>query len=297
MVRPAHFGYNVQTAVNNVFQTDITMDNDRLRTVAQQEFDTLVEALIQHGVQVDVWNDNPDVIKPDAVFPNNWFSTTPEGVLITYPLFAPNRRTERDENLIAHIERNYRIVKRYSFEQYEDQHLYLEGTGSMLFDHARRIIYACISPRTDLELLNKISVLLDYEVHHFYATDPNGQAIYHTNVMMCLGHQMVIVCLESIRKPDEKQKLIERYESQALTIVDISMQQVYAFAGNMLQLKSHSGEWLLVMSEQARKSLNPAQIKTLERYSTIVSADISFIENVGGGSARCMIAEMMPDAK
>lgn len=293
MIRPASFGYNAETAVNNSFQTiGKKSDEEPIKEQAQVEFDRMVELMTEAGVDVHVWNDSADPKKPDAVFPNNWFSTTPGGAMITYPMFAKNRRIEREEAILDYVEQQFHVERRYEFQHYEEQDLFLEGTGSMLFDHDAKIIYACLSPRTSIELLDKMSVLAGYEIIAFTSVDRGGQPIYHTNVMMALGVKEVIICLDSIPDEAEKLKVQEAIARSNRSIIDISYDQVEAFAGNMIQLKNQLEEPVLVMSKQAYDSLTELQVKELESTSAIVAPDISTIEKYGGGSARCMIAEI-----
>lgn len=293
MIRPANFGFNAETAVNNAFQSKADRNEESsIRELAKLEFDNMVEALQMANVDVHVWQDDEKVIKPDAVFPNNWFSTTPDGALITYPMFAANRRIERDARILDYVESNFIVERRYEFEHYEDSGLFLEGTGSMIIDHDAHVIYACLSPRTDIQLLDKISVLLNYEVMAFNSVDENSQQIYHTNVMMALAEYHAIICMDSITSMDEQQRLQGRVEAGGKTLFPISHKQVNAFAGNMIQLRNYVGEPVLVMSLQAYNSLTKTQVEILQEHYTLVTPDITTIEKYGGGSARCMIAEI-----
>lgn len=298
MIRPANFGYNPQTAVNNAFQTEADEnDQTRIAEQAQAEFDDMVKSMRAVGIDVHVWQDSADPIKPDAIFPNNWFSTTPDGSLLTYPMFAPNRRIERDPAIIDFIEHDFDVVRRYEFEHFEAKDLFLEGTGSILYDHDEKVAYACLSPRTDIRLLDKLAVLLGYKIVSFTSVDERNVPIYHTNVMMALGEEYAIVCLDSIPSEEEKEKLIAAIEAGNRTVFPISYAQVNAYAGNMIQLRNKEGEPVLVMSAQARKSLTKNQVKTLESSSILLSPDIQTIEEYGGGSARCMIAEIFLDKR
>lgn len=298
MIRPANFGYNPQTAVNNAFQTEADEnDQTRIAEQAQAEFDEMVKSMRAVGIDVHVWQDSADPIKPDAIFPNNWFSTTPDGSLLTYPMFAPNRRIERDPAIIDFIEHDFDVVRRYEFEHFEAKDLFLEGTGSILYDHDEKVAYACLSPRTDIRLLDKLAVLLGYKIVSFTSVDERNVPIYHTNVMMALGEEYAIVCLDSIPSEEEKEKLIAAIEAGNRTVFPISYAQVNAYAGNMIQLRNKEGEPVLVMSAQARQSLTKNQVKTLESSSILLSPDIQTIEEYGGGSARCMIAEIFLDKR
>ena len=207
MIRPANFCYNPQTGVNNVFSNEAEKgEEESIHAKAVKEFDRMVAEIIEAGIDVHVWNDSETPKKPDAVFPNNWFSTTPNGAFVTYPMFAKNRRIERDPRIIDYIETMFEVERRYEFEHYEAKDLFLEGTGSMIMDHDEKVIYACLSARTDIELLDKMSVLSGYEVVAFTSTDEDGQPIYHTNVMMALANDLAIICMESIDKDQDLEK-------------------------------------------------------------------------------------------
>ena len=293
MIRPANFGFNSETAVNNSFQS--APDNDLENTISQsaiKEFDAMVEKLQIHGIEVKVIEDTPKPIKPDAIFPNNWLSFHNNNTLITYPMFAQNRRTERRDDIIKEFEESLGYDVRYKFEFYESENLYLEGTGSMILDRVNKIVYACISPRTDIQVLDKFCVLMGYRKLVFHAYDIDGALIYHTNVMMCVGQDFAIVCLECIHSDDEKEELIDLLESSGKEIIEISLDQVNQFAGNMLQLLTDQMSGILVMSQSAYTSLEADQIDKIRAHSQILALDIPIIEKYGGGSVRCMMAEI-----
>lgn len=291
MVRPKNFGFNFETAANNTFQNDdASLTPKEISDQALKEFNALVHLLETNGIHVDVIDDTDLPPKPDAVFPNNWFSTHEDGTLITYPMLSPVRRAERRDDIIEDLARHYGISKHYSFEVFEEQGQYLEGTGSLVLDRIHRIAYACISPRTDIELLDKFCVLRDYTpcaFHAYYQDKP----VYHTNVVMSLGTSYVVVCLECIPDEGERSRLIGSFGKTGKEIIEISSGQMAAFAGNMIQLQSRFGEAVCVMSEQAYKSLSKDQVATLERHNRIIFSPVFIIEKYGGGSARCMIAE------
>lgn len=291
MIRPKHFGFNIETAGSNVFQSnDTSLSSEDVSRRAVDEFDLFVDLLREHGIEVLVIEDSDEPFKPDAIFPNNWFSTHEDGALITYPMFSPARRHERREEVIGEIGLHYEIGKRYSFEQYEENEQFLEGTGSLVLDRVNGIAYACLSPRTDLELLDKFCVLRGFEKVTFHAF-AKGEAIYHTNVVMALGEDFAVICAECIADEKEKKEVLRRLSASGKEIIEITEQQMFDFAGNMLELKSKDGENLCVMSLRAYQSLDGSQIKRLEKHSTIVSGSLEIIEQYGGGSARCMIAE------
>ncbi len=295
MIRPANFGFNDQTAANNAFQsTDTIKDTEALKQVAKGEFDQMVALLRSKGIDVMVINDTENPVKPDAVFPNNWISFHENGALITYPMYAPNRRIERREDIIESIGQKFKIRNRYSFEFYEDEDeaFFLEGTGSMIFDRKYNVVYACISQRTDAVLIDKFNVLMDTESVVFHALDKHDKEIYHTNVMMALGEDFVVICMDSITKEDSKIQLRKMFEKTKKEIITISMTQMEKFAGNMLEVKNDDGERYLCMSQKAYDSLTKDQKQKLESKTNLLPIAIPNIEKYGGGSVRCMMAEI-----
>ena len=293
MVRPASFGFNVETAANNAFQTDdksLTVNEIEQKAVA--EFDKMVAVLRGRGVNVLVAEDAPEPAKPDAVFPNNWLTTHDDGTMVLYPMNAPTRRAERSEAIQTMLETAFDVQKKIHFEHYEAVEKYLEGTGSMILDRVQEICYACLSPRTDLDLLDDWCDLMHFKRVAFRATDVDGKDIYHTNVMMALGETFVVICLETVRDEAERMNLIKHFELTNKDIIEISLAQMMRFAGNMLQVRNDFGETFLFMSEQAFGSLDATQIAHIQRYTEILFADIQTIETYGGGSARCMMAEI-----
>jgi hypothetical protein len=290
MLRPKHFGYNDQTAENNTFQEDDgTLSASEISERALAEFDGLVALLRNNGIKVDVIEDSDAPVKPDAIFPNNWFSTHQDGTLITYPMFSASRRHERRVDLVDLFSEQYTVSKHYSFEVYEEYEQYLEGTGSLVLDRVHRVLYACISKRTEMSLVEKFCVVREYKPVTFHAIH-DGQAVYHTNVVMALGEKYVVICLDSIPDVNERDRLIASFKSTNKEVVEITQEQMAAFAGNMIQLATVEGP-VCVMSEQAYKSLTQTQITQLERHNRIIYAPVYTIEKYGGGSARCMIAE------
>ena len=293
MIRPANFGFNTQTAGNNAFQSDDRGESEKdIADKAKVEFDNMVSVLRSKGVDVIVVEDTDKPKKTDAVFPNNWISFHVNGAVITYPMFAPNRRIERREDVIDTVEKSFDISRRYTFEHYEEDEMYLEGTGSMLFDRDHKIVYACLSQRTDARLIDKFCVLVEYDRVVFHSVDRNGLPIYHTNVMMALGEDFAVICRESIQNEDELKNIEEVLQRTGKEIVDISYDQMEAFAGNMLQVRNSMGNTFLVMSQSAYNSLNIDQIEALSAKTELVSIDIDTIEYYGGGSVRCMMAEI-----
>ncbi len=290
MIRPAHFGYNEQTAVNNAFQ--IKRDQEGVQENALKEFDKLVDLLRSNGVDVIVVQDSFTPHTPDAIFPNNWISFHDQHTICLYPMYAPNRRSERKEAVINTIRRKFKIARRIDLTHYEFQNQFLEGTGSMVLDREGRIAYACISPRTDPEVLEDFCRQMNYNSCVFHAMDEMGQDIYHTNVMMCVADRYVVICLDSIRDPLEKKSVLEAIGKTGKEIIPISLEQMNHFAGNMLQVENARGEKFLVMSTAAYEALTGEQIDMLSSYNKLLHSSLQTIETNGGGSARCMIAEV-----
>lgn len=293
MIRPANFGFNPETAMNNVFQhNDGAEDPQAIKENALKEFDAMVQLLRDKQINVYVVEDTAEPVKPDAIFPNNWVSFHENGLVLQYPMYSPLRRSERRQDIIDALGKQFLIAKDYTFEHYEEQGMFLEGTGSMVLDRENQIAYACISDRTDIRLLDKWCVLTGYRKIIFTAVDRNGVAIYHTNVMMALGVDFAIICLESIVNEREKEMVIDMLHSTDKEIIEINFAQMEAFAGNMLQVQSLDGTKYLVMSKTAYNSLKEDQISKIKSLTDIITPDIPTIEKYGGGSVRCMMAEI-----
>ena len=291
MIRPAHFGYNPETAENNTFQSlPEGLDPAEIQERALTEFDDFVKKLRSHEIYVDVLSDSASPEKPDAIFPNNWISLHADGSVITYPMFSPKRRLERREEVIDQIGLLYEVKRRYSFEHYEEKHQFLEGTGSMVLDRAHKIVYACLSERTDVQLLDKFCVLREFRKVAFHA-ESAGVPIYHTNVLMALGRKLAIICLEAISDPGERETVRNTLIDSGKEVVEITSDQMNAFAGNMLELRNDSDEFFMAMSSQAFHSLSAGQKARIEQFSMIIHSSLDMIEKLGGGSARCMMAE------
>lgn len=295
MVRPAHFGFNAQTADNNAFQTnDTSLTPVEISRRAIEEFDQFVATLRAAGVEVLVVADTPEPVKHDAVFPNNWFSTHADGKLITYPMYAAMRQLERRDDILAQLTQQYGYTQRLHLEAAEAEGRYLEGTGSLILDRDHHIVYACKSVRTDEALLHELAQAIGYRAVAFDAVDRQGQPIYHTNVMMALGTTFCVICLDTIADATERRHVTDTLSATGKAIVDISLAQMESFAGNMLHVKNKAGEPYLVMSEQAYRSLTPEQVAVLEGHTQLLYSPIPTIETYGGGSARCMMAEIFP---
>lgn len=290
MIRPVSFGYNAETAVNNAFQVQSNEAN--VQQKARQEFDDFVTILQNNGVDVTVVEDTALPHTPDSIFPNNWVSFHNDGTLLLYPMYAVNRRAERKEHVLEKISARFAIKKKIDLSNYEEKNIFLEGTGSMVLDRDKRVAYACISPRTDEKILADFCRQMNYTPVVFAATDGNRQAIYHTNVLMCVADSYVVICLESIADPEQHKLVSENIINSNKKIIPITLHQMNHFAGNMLQIENKDGEKLLVMSSQAYESLTTEQLQELKRYNRIVHSPLTTIETNGGGSARCMMAEV-----
>lgn len=293
MVRPARFGFNEQTAESNAFQNnDGRLSPEQIMTQARAEFDGFVEKLRAAGVEVIVAEDTPTPVKPDAVFPNNWVSFHEDGLVALYPMNTPNRRIERREDIIAQVAQQYEVKERWDLSHHELDGRFLEGTGSLLLDRPNKIAYACLGPRTDEGLLDEYCARLGYQKAAFHSVDGNGLDIYHTNVVMALGEDFVVICMDTVKNLRERALLLDLFEETGKAVIEISLDQMNHFAGNMLQVKSKMGPTYLVMSEQAYQSLTEDQIETLEEYTNLLPVPLYTIETYGGGSARCMMAEV-----
>lgn len=297
MVRPVRFAFNEETAANNAFQQRSETE-EAAQAIAQEaieEFDAFVRLLCENGITVEVVQDTPEPFTPDSIFPNNCFSVHGD-TLVLYPMFAPNRRLER-KKLINFRFTDFRFSisnhsKLKDLTHYEESGRFLEGTGSLVLDREHGVAYACLSPRTDEEVLKEWASAMGYSYLTFHSQDGQGMPVYHTNVMMHVGSRQAVVCLESIPNPSEREALKAMLEQYGKEVVPITLAQMNQFAGNMLELHNDRGEQLLVMSQTARRSLTTTQIATLSKHTRILSPDIHAIEAAGGGSARCMMAEI-----
>lgn len=295
MVRPATFRKNEETAGNNHYQKDAPVDD--VHELALEEFDQMVDDLRARGVHVMVTEDDPSTDTPDALFPNNWVSFHADGRVGLYPMFAPNRRKERREDILhdlVHIE-GFDMTEIVDFTEFEAHDAFLEGTGSMVLDRIHRKAYAALSPRTDRMAFEQWCDTMGLEGIVFEAlqsVDGNRMPIYHTNVMMAIGTGWAAVCLDSVDHPEDKKLLQASLESDGLTVVELSEDQINRFAGNMLEVQTSSGEKLVVMSQQAFDALTEGQRETLGQFGTLVHNRLDTIELCGGGSARCMMAEV-----
>jgi hypothetical protein len=299
MIRPANFGYNVETAPNNIYQRspEFLPFPERIQERALGEFDGFVARLRASGVRVIVVDEPEGSRTTDAVFPNNWISTHADGTVVTYPLWAPSRRPERREGVIQALERHgLRIRRKVDYSYLEVEGKFLEGTGSLVLDREKKLAFASLSVRTHERALEHFCRDLAYTPVSFRSSqaDSSGALIpvYHSNVMMSVGSTVAIVCSDTIRDLDERSRVLELLGRGGREVVDISEDQCRRFAGNMLQVKSTAGDPILVMSEQAYQALTPDQIGRIEARSGILYAPLPTIETLGGGSARCMLAEV-----
>ena len=294
MVRPARFGCNPQTAPSNAFQAKPGLsDENDLQTGALREFHALAEGLERAGVEVLIAPDSEQPPKPDAIFPNNWVSFHHDGTVALYPMLAPNRRWERRDEILQQVVRRgeFHVSRTVDLTHRESEEKYLEGTGSVVLDRVHRVAYACSSPRTDLDVLGEFAQQLDYELMTFDAVDAGGAAVYHTNVLLAIGTGFAVVCSESIVNDAHRTAVLSKLLSTEHTIVDISLSQMAQFAANVLELAAPSGK-LIALSRTALDCLAPAQRRALESRATLVAAEIPTIERIGGGSVRCMLAEI-----
>lgn len=292
MVRPAHFGYNAETAVSNAFQHQTILSQSEVQQTAVAEFDAFVAQLLANKIAVTVIEDTASPVKPDAVFPNNWISLHDNGTVVLYPMNTPNRQAERRQDVIERLSETYSIKQIIDLSGNEQQQRFLEGTGSIVFDHENKVAYACVSPRTSKELLNELCEQIGYSPFTFRAVDENGKEIYHTNVMMNVAKGFAVVCLESISNKKEQEKLIETLQETKHELINISFGQMANFAGNMLAVENGDGKLFLICSQSAFDSLTDAQKNSISPYAEFLPVSISTIETIGGGSARCMVAEV-----
>lgn len=296
MIRPVAFRMNEETAVNNYFQEDLNLKSADINTQAQAEFDAFVEKLRAVGVDVIVEDDVLEDNTPDSIFPNNWVSFHRNGTVGLYPMFAENRRRERRESTIKRLEaEGFKIENIVDYTAAEDEGIFLEGTGSILMDRVHQKAYCALSPRADEGLFIEFCEDFECDPVVFTANQTvKGQRlpIYHTNVMMALAENFAVICLDTIDDKYEKKNVVKHLKENGKEIVNITEAQMHQFAGNMLQVVGAEGKKYMVMSLAAHKSLNPEQIAQIEKHCEILSSDLETIETCGGGSARCMMAEV-----
>ena len=298
MIEPAAFGFNAETAQNNYFQ--VNSENAETQNRALQEFNNFVEKLRSKGINVITVKDTLEPHTPDSIFPNNWISMHQDGTVVLYPMCAVNRRWERRNDILEILKRNFSVKEIIDFSAPENDGKFLEGTGSMIFDHDNKLAYGSVSLRLDEQLFREFCEKFGFTpvVFHSYQTANNERLpIYHTNVMMCVADQFVVICLDCIDDETERIKVVNAIVNSGKEIIEISESQMQRFAGNMLQLQNPEGKKFLVMSLSAYQSLTPEQILNIEKYSEIIYSDLEIIETNGGGSARCMLAEVFLEKK
>ena len=294
MIRPVRFESNPLTAASNRFQGRNPASPEQQQIAAAAEFDGLAAALRAAGITVVEIEDTLEPHTPDAIFPNNWVSFHADGTVVLYPMEAPNRRTERRQDIIDTLVNQYGFQVRQvvDLSQHEESGHFLEGTGSLVLDRANRIAYACLSSRTHLDTLGDFAQRMDYEVVAFDALDRNGAAIYHTNVLMNVGEGLAVMCDAAISREDQREAVMQSLRNSGHKVLALTFDQMDCFAGNMLELRSSAGERLIAMSERARNLLTASQLETILSYATLISARIDNIESSAGGSVRCMLAEI-----
>ncbi|WP_137905032.1 citrulline utilization hydrolase CtlX [Chryseobacterium sp. 2VB] len=294
MIEPIAFGYNAETAKNNYFQVEQTGSDIQSKALA--EFNTFVGKLREKGINVITIKDTLDPHTPDSIFPNNWVSFHKDGKVVLYPMFASNRRVERREDIIESIkDQGFEVAEIDDWSFSETQGHFLEGTGSMIFDHDNKIAYGSVSLRLDEKLFREFCTKYGFTpvvFHSFQTVGTERLPIYHTNVMMCVADKFVVICLDCIDDELERGKVLEVIKGSGKEIIEISEEQIQQFAGNMLQVQNKEGKKFLVMSQTAYHSLTPEQVAAIEKYCEIIYSDLNTIEVNGGGSARCMLAEV-----
>lgn len=293
MIEPIKFGFNAETAQNNYFQ--VNSENAETQSKALQEFNNFVSTLRSKGINVITVKDTLEPHTPDSIFPNNWISMHKDGTVVLYPMCAVNRRWERRNDILEMLQTQFQVKEIVDLSAPENDGKFLEGTGSMIFDHDHKIAYGSVSLRLDEQLFREFCEKFGFEpvVFHSFQTANNERLpIYHTNVMMCVADKFVVICLDCIDDELEREKVQEVIKNSGKEIVEISEEQMQQFAGNMLQVRNSEGKTFLVMSETAYKSLTSEQVSTIEKYSEIIYSNLETIEINGGGSARCMLAEV-----
>jgi hypothetical protein len=290
MVRPARFGFNPQTADSNSFQHPSDAD---VHAEACIEFDNAVQILRNHSIHVEVFQDDRANPLPDSVFPNNWFSTTAESELFLFPMLAENRRAERRENIVKELINRYGYRSIHDFTYHENENRFLEGTGSIVYDHDQRIAFAAISPRTDKDVLLKVCEKQGYLPFVFECADRNGKPVYHTNVITGIGEKIAVFCYDAVVNPDDQTGIRNYFSKCGKSVVEISMEQMEKFAGNVLFIEQRELQrTLTIISETAWNSLLPEQKSIIEGITLPVIVPVAVIEHHGGGSIRCMLAEL-----
>lgn len=287
LVKPTHFGFNPETASSNSFQQQLEMEDHHQ---VMQEFSQVLEILRRENIAYMVFDSVPEKITPDAVFPNNWICIQPDGTLVLFPMLTPNRRAERNMQVVEELRKKFEITTIIDLSPAEENNIALEGTGSIVFDHVHRKAYTCISPRTNEKLVRELCHRIDYTPIVFEALGPKAEQVYHTNVVMNIGSGYAFVCLDAISDPLEASMVRKHLEADQIQVIPISIQQMSAFCGNMLEVKNKAGEKCLLLSETALKHLEKNQLAALPADIKCIAFPIPLIEKIGGGSLRCMLA-------
>lgn len=290
LLEPCCFGYNGQTAASNSFQRDANaLEEQQIRQLAIEEHRNMVTQLVAAGIDVQVWKDTEQPLTPDAVFLNNWFSTHEDNTVVLYPMLAENRRQERRIDLIEQIRNAFTSI--VDISEHEQRNEFLEGTGSFVFDYTSKTAFAALSPRTQEALARSLCKRLHFQLELFSATDQNGAAVYHTNVVLCIGSEFAIFCADSVPDLTQKEGVLNRLRAAGKETILINQQQMAAFAGNMYELVANDGTVFLLCSQTAFNALDEIQLKQLQKFAKLLIVPIPTIEKYGGGSVRCMIAE------
>jgi hypothetical protein len=289
MIRPTRFYPNPETAADNAFQRQTNSDFDALTLAAKKEFDAAVQTLRAAEINVHLFDDTAEPEKPDAVFPNNWISTHHDGRVVLFPMYSALRRRERRQDIIEELRKHYRVTELIDYSAFEDEGCCLEGTGSLVLDHTNKIAYVSLSNRSNPKVIERFAHDFSYVPVTFTSIGSDRQPIYHTNVMMCIGTHFAMVGLEIIPNKAERQQLRARLQETGKEIVELSADQIANFAGNAIELHNKRGQKLIILSSCAIQALNEEQRETLTRYGRLVPLELTTIE-LGGGSARCMIA-------
>jgi hypothetical protein len=290
MIRPASFGFNSETASSNAFQSASAVLSSEISAKAIAEFERMAELLESHDIDVYIYNDTGDVVTPDAIFPNNWISFHPDGKVILYPMMAHNRRHERRLDVIDDLKKTFEVSAVIDLTSFENEGEFLEGTGSLVFDHVNKIAFACRSPRTSEKLVKLLCEKLSYRPVMFDAVDAKDQAIYHTNVMMSIGKQFAVVCLDAVKNESDQEAILGTLADSDHKVIAISFEQMNSFAGNLLEVRDRNGDEVIIISEAAVEKLLPGQVNFLTKYADLLPVNVRTIEKNGGGSVRCMMA-------
>ncbi|CAN5639122.1 arginine deiminase-related protein [soil metagenome] len=291
MIRPAFFGNNKETAASNSFQTILEADDEAIHHAGLEEFDRMLSGLKETGIRVIATASN-DPLAPDAIFPNNWISFHEDGTIVIYPMMTSNRRREKNLELLEEIKQKFVVNQIHDLSVFENENKFLEGTGSMVLDHKNKIAYAAYSPRTDQEVFERFCTLMHYTPIGFHTRSKDGSPLYHTNVMMHIGETYIVVCADVISDSHEREQVVHSLKQSGRIVLEIDMEEMNQFAGNMLQVKNNDGDLITVISANAFDALSDDHLHTLMENTNLFPVPIPVIEAIGGGSVRCMMAEI-----